>query len=464
MNMNDYRMKAYKKASEKGSEKNTSGIVNDINTSDSTGAQRPKSVSREIRRGAEPGHEPLVHKPLFEHVNSQVEQMLTQRKEALKSEKEAQFAAKTGTWTSSKKTVTDADVKKAAERLTAGGLIKVPEQEKAPGEKESIYRRVAKFLLVIGIDEAAKIIPHLTEEQTEKIIPEIASIQKVTPEEADEVLTEFDSLVEKAREEGGIDTARTILSKAFGDKKAEDMIEKSVPYAQGKPFEYLEGVDSDRISFLLHDESSAVQALVLSQIEPKAAAAVITKMDDGMKKEIILRLAKMQPVAPAVMESIDKSLHEKMLAQNTENTQNLDGRSALAQILKRMDPSAEQNVINSLSEQDPDLGADLRNRLFTEEDVLSADDRYIQKVLRAMSDEDVAFLIAGKSDDFRKKMLTDVSKTRGDTILEEEQIRKPMRRSDCEKVTSNFYATLRRAWEDGELLVKGRDDGEEYVQ
>ena len=462
MNINDYRLDAYRKAAEKSSSKDTSGAVDSTKKSD-TASQRPKSVSREIRRGSEPGHEPLVHKAMFDHVNSQVNQILSQKNVDSKTERDAAYAAKTGSWTGAKKPVTDADVRQAAAVLTSGGLIKVPEEEKAPGEKESIYRRVAKFLLVIGVDEAAKILPHLTEEQTEKIIPEIATIRKITPEEANDVLTEFDSLVTKAREEGGLDTARTILSKAFGDKKAEDMIEKSVPFAQGKPFEYLAGVDSERVGFLLHDESPAVQALVLSQLEPKTAAAVITKMDDAGKKDIIMRLAKMQPVSPAILENLDKSLHEKMLAQNTENTQNLDGRSALAQILKRMDPTAEQNVINSLSEQDPDLGADLRQRLFTEEDVVCADNRYMQQVLRGMSDEDVAFLIAGKKDDFRTKILTNVSKTRGDTILEEEQIRRPMRRSDCEKITSQFYATLRRAWEDGELKIEGRDDGEVYV-
>jgi len=285
----------------------------------------------------------------------------------------------------------------------------------------------------------------------------------VTPEEATAVLAEFQSLVDKAREEGGVDTARNILSKAFGDKKAEAMIEKSIPFAEGKPFEYLAGVDSERIGFLLHDESPAVQTLVLSQIEPKSAAAVISKMDAAQKKEIILRLAKMQPVAPVVIENIDKALHEKMLAQNTENSENLDGRSALAQILKKMDPSAEQNVIASLSEQDPDLGADLRQRLFTEEDVIGADDRSVQKILHDMADGEIALLIAGKDDAFRAKVLANVSKTRGDGILEEEQIRKPMRRSDCEKITSQFYAVLRRAWEEGRLTVKGRDDDEVYV-
>ena len=152
-----------------------------------------------------------------------------------------------------------------------------------------------------------------------------------------------------------------------------------------------------------------------------------------------------------------------MLAQNTENSENLDGRSALAQILKKMDPSAEQNVIASLSEQDPDLGADLRQRLFTEEDVIGADDRSVQKILHDMADGEIALLIAGKDDAFRAKVLANVSKTRGDGILEEEQIRKPMRRSDCEKITSQFYAVLRRAWEEGRLTVKGRDDDEVYV-
>ena len=32
-------------------------------------AQKVKSVSKEIRKQGEPGHVPLVHKPIFEKVN-----------------------------------------------------------------------------------------------------------------------------------------------------------------------------------------------------------------------------------------------------------------------------------------------------------------------------------------------------------------------------------------------------------
>lgn len=404
----------------------------------------------------------LVHKPVFENVNSAIDRIEKQNKEHAERQniEQAKIAAKTGTWFEKKKSATSDDVKNAAKNLTSGGLVKIPASST---EKDNIYRRVAKFLVIVGIDEAAKILPHLTEEQTEKIIPEIASIQKITPEESASILEEFESLVEKAREEGGLETARNILTKAYGSEKAEDMLKKSVKYPDGKPFDYLSDADADRIKVLIDGESDAVKSLVLSQIEPKKAAKVINLMDVDDKKKIVLRLAKMKPVAPKVLAEIDKSLHEKLLTQNTENSQNMDGRGVLAQILKRMNPSAENSIINTLSEQDPELGEDLRKRLFTEEDVIGSDDRFIQNYLHDMEDRDIAILIYGKNDAFREKILSNVSKNRRRVILDEESMIHHLTKADSEKMTSSFYSVLRRAWENGDLRVAGRDEGEVYV-
>lgn len=404
----------------------------------------------------------LVHKPVFENVNSAIDRIEKQNKEHAERQniEQAKIAAKTGTWFEKKKSATSDDVKNAAKNLTSGGLVKIPASST---EKDNIYRRVAKFLVIVGIDEAAKILPHLTEEQTEKIIPEIASIQKITPEESASILEEFESLVEKAREEGGLETARNILTKAYGSEKAEDMLKKSVKYPDGKPFDYLSDANAERIKVLIDGESDAVKSLVLSQIEPKKAAKVINLMDVDDKKKIVLRLAKMKPVAPEVLAEIDRSLHEKLLTQNTENSQNMDGRGVLAQILKRMNPSVENSIINTLSEQDPELGEDLRKRLFTEEDVIGSDDRFIQNYLHDMEDRDIAVLIYGKNDAFREKILSNVSKNRRRVILDEESMIHHLTKSDSEKMTSLFYSVLRRAWENGDLRVLGRDEGEVYV-
>lgn len=338
------------------------------------------------------------------------------------------------------------------------GLIKVPVAPRDPDGRENIYRRVAKFLLLIGTDEAAKVISHLTPAQTEQIIPEIASIRRVDPDEAAVILEEFKSLLENARQQGGVTTARNILEKAFGSDRAEELISKAVPFPEGVPFDYLQEMDGQRVFLLLKDEPPPVQTLVLSRLKPAVAAEVINQLENDQKKEVIRRLAKLTPMDPEILRRVDRAMHDKVLMMNTSAADSMDGRGALTEILKRMSPTAEKDILTSLAQQDPELSNDIRERLFTIDDIIMADDRFLQKKLHAMSEGEIALLIAGKPESFRQKILTNVSKNRGDIILEEEVLRRPMRRRDCDEVTARFFSVLRRAWEDGSLIIQGRSD------
>ena len=356
----------------------------------------------------------------------------------------------------SKKSESSPELQHVTDYLKTGGLIKVTQDQTE--QKDSIFRRVAKFLLIIGEDEAAKILPHLSEAQIEKIIPEIASIRSVDKDEADSILAEFNSLLQNARQAGGVETAREMLTKVYGKEKANQMLEKTVPFSGARPFDYLSDSDSERIYILLKDENIGVQAMVLSHLQPQKAASVINQMNPEEKKEIVLRLAKMEPVSPDILKRVDRALREKSLRQTSQKAEKIDGKNALAQILKKMSPSAENDIIASLSESDPDLGMDLRSRLFTMEDVINANDRFIQEQLRLLDDQTLCLLIAANPDDFRNKILDNVSSTRRQDVLSIEEINKPFRRSDCERVTSEFFATLRRAYEDGKLIIHGRDE------
>ena len=345
------------------------------------------------------------------------------------------------------------------------GLLKLTTDPKSKSDtsQDSLYRRVAKFLLILGIDEAAKILPHLPPEQVDKIVPEIASIRSVTSDEATVILAEFKAIVEKHKSKGGVDTAKTILTKAFGDQKAQEMIEKAVPYSYGNPFEYLKNIDADKLRFLLKDESVPIQALVLSKITPSIAAGFINQLETTAKKEIVMRLAKMQPMSPEIVSRVDKAMLEKFktLENGRGPEDQIDGRGALAEILKKMDIGAEKDILSTLTDFDPELGDNIRERLFTIDDVIASDNRFMQETLREMSEKDIAYLIANKKEEFREKILTNVSKTRGDVILEEEVLSKPMLKRDVDEIANAFFAKLRIAWEQGKLYIKGRDD--EYV-
>lgn len=346
----------------------------------------------------------------------------------------------------------------ASDALVSGGLLKVPVSKKEADGRDSVYRRVAKFLLIIGVDEAAKILPHLTEEQTEKIIPEIASIRSVSPEETSQILEEFETLLKNAREGGGIDTAREILKKAYGEKKAKELIDKSVPFPLEKPFEYLNDIDNERINLLLKEESVQVKALILSHLNPKKAASVINLMDSKEKSEVAFRLLKLEPVSPEVIKNLDEVLHKKVLLQNSQRTNSLDGKKILAEILKKMSFSTENSILSKISTEEPSLANDLRERLFTVDDVVSSDDRFVQETLMMYSNYEIACLVYKREEKFTKKIFQCISQGRVSQVQEELNINQTFLKSECDKIYSKFLNTLRNAFEEGKLFIKNRTD------
>ena len=346
----------------------------------------------------------------------------------------------------------------ASDALVSGGLLKVPVSKKEADGRDSVYRRVAKFLLIIGVDEAAKILPHLTEEQTEKIIPEIASIRSVSPEETRQILEEFETLLKNAREGGGIDTAREILRKAYGEKKAKELIDKSVPFPLEKPFEYLNHIDNERINLLLKEESVQVKALILSHLNPKKAASVINLMDSKEKSEVAFRLLKLEPVSPEVIKNLDEVLHKKVLLQNSQRTNSLDGKKILAEILKKMSFSTENSILSKISTEEPSLANDLRERLFTVDDVVNSDDRFVQETLMMYSNYEIACLVYKREEKFTKKIFQCISQGRVSQVQEELNINQTFLKSECDKIYSKFLNTLRNAFEEGKLFIKNRTD------
>jgi len=332
----------------------------------------------------------------------------------------------------------------------------------AKGEKESVYRRVAKFLMIIGEDQAAKVIPHLSEDELSKIIPEIASIRSISNDEKTVILAEFQELLENTKTQGGVGTAKDILERAFGKRRAEEMLNATVPDLETRPFDYLQTADNEKIYNLLKDEHVGTQAIVLSHLESKKAAAIINSMKTDEKRELVLRMAKMTAISPDVVERLNKAMKEKFDNFVTDKSEKLDGRNALAEILKKMSAGAEKDLLSALSDDDPELSDDLKARLFTMDDVIHADDKFIQKKLADMANSDIVHLIAGKPENFREKILSNVSINRKAQILYDEDTLKPFSRAEVDRITDAFVRMLRAAYDAGDLFIAGRND-EAYI-
>ncbi len=345
----------------------------------------------------------------------------------------------------------------AARALQKAGFVKTT-------GGETNYRKVAKFLILVGKDEAAKILAKLDPGQVEKISREIASIRRIEDSEAEALLAEFRALLRAGAERGGfsgtggVETAREVLHAAFGKEKGDALLRRAIPETAENPFAFLEDFEGDQTALLLKDEAPSTIALVLSRISAKAAAAVLRLMEGERRMEIVRRLAKIGKTTPDTLERVAAALREKARSVGRADTQAVDGRAALAEILKRSDPRLGDRLLEELDEADPELATDLKGRLHTLSDVVNAESRPVQERLRSMSDRDIAMLIKGRDDDFREKILTNLSSARRTLVEEERQIMGAVPRKEADEVAREFLDWFRKGREEGRILLLDDDD------
>lgn len=328
-----------------------------------------------------------------------------------------------------------------------------------PAGKDNVFRRVAKFLIIIGPDAASRVMRLLGDEETKRIAAELATIKSVPDDERASLLEEFSVLYKSVQKDEEL-PARDLLIKTYGAEKANEILKKARPYIGGsEPFAYLKNLPPKKIEKVLAGESPATIALVLSRLAPPLAANIIKTLSAEDKKAVVLRLAKLENITQEVLIKVDHALFDKTKTISDEDP--INGVERLADILKTLDPATGGDIINLLEREDKDLGLAMRERLFTLEDISGIDTRYLSERLHDMQTNDIARLIIKKPNAFREKILSAISQGRRREVLDEEEYGTFLK-ADCERVTNDFIARIRLDFEKGRVVIEGRND-EDFV-
>jgi flagellar motor switch protein FliG len=331
---------------------------------------------------------------------------------------------------------------------------------------EPKLRRVAKFLIIIGPEEASRILAELDLDQVEAISQEIARIRGISADEAEEILGEFQELFAGAygwtgTAKGGVEAARKLLYVAFGREKGESYLKKAIPGGGDNPFDFLENFSGPQIALLLRAEALATVTLVLSRLPAKLAAETLKNMLPEQKAGVVKRLAHLEAAPPDVTERVAAGLREKarrFADAGGEVEHEVDGPGALTAILKQADVSFGERLLADMRRQDPELSREIQDRLYTLDDLVNAEDRPLQEKLRAMNDRDIALLLKGRSPAFREKILANVSETRRAVIGEEGAWLGTVLRRDADVEGRKFLEWFRKARERGEILLYTDED------
>jgi flagellar motor switch protein FliG len=326
-----------------------------------------------------------------------------------------------------------------------------PEQRRAPAAR----RKAAIMALALGPQLSAEVFRHLTPEEIDELVLEIAALESVPNDEKQAVLEEFWA-VARAQDfatQGGIGYAKDVLERALGDQKAYEVMSRLSSYVRLAPFEFLRKVEPQQIFNFLQNEHPQTIALVLAYLPAESAATVMAMLPGELQAEVSMRVAVMDRTAPEVVREVEQVMERKLSLVINQELATAGGVRSLVDILNHVDRSTERNIIDSLDEHDGELADHVRKLMFVFEDLLLLDDRSIQHVLKDVEMKDVALALRGANEDVCERIFRNMSQRASQMLREDMEFMGPVRRRMIEDAQARIVAAVRRLEEAGRVTI-----------
>jgi flagellar motor switch protein FliG len=316
-------------------------------------------------------------------------------------------------------------------------------------------QKAAIFLISLGAEKAAQILSFLTEREVEAISAEMTSMWKVKADTTQAVVAE---LVEqfKAREAfalGGPEFAREVLEHLLGPERAEEIVGGLIAQAELRPFDFLRRTPPEQIVTFLSDEAPQTKALVVASLNTTLGARVLAEMPPDTQAEVAMRIARMGDTNPGVVQDIERGLRQKLANVMTQEFSSPGGIDSLAELLNRAGRSTERVVLAAVQEASEELADEIRQKLFTFDDIVVLNDRDVQLVLREVDQKDLSLALRGVSSEVRDLIFRNMSQRGAEMLKDDLETAQPQKRAVVEEAQGRIVAAIRRLEDAGAITV-----------
>ncbi|MBI4299539.1 MAG: flagellar motor switch protein FliG [Chloroflexi bacterium] len=329
------------------------------------------------------------------------------------------------------------------------------------GKRLTGSQKAAVLLVALGTDLSSRVLKELGEEEMERLTMEVFALESVEETLKDEILQECHQMALARRfiTSGGHDYAKKMLDLALGEDKAEAVIHRLTALRQSHPLDFLRRADPDQLISFISGETPQTIALILANMEPQQAASMLIKLEKELQAEIAFRIASMGRTTPQVLEAIAQVLQKKITQVATRDYSISGGTSYLVQVINSVDRGTEKMILQSLDNVDPELAMEVRRLMFTFDDIVSLDDRSLQRVLREVDSKDLALALKNASEELKEKIFANQSSRAAEMLREDIALSGPVRLRAIEECQQRIANIVRQLEEVGEIVVtRGSDD------
>ncbi|MFC2092080.1 FliG C-terminal domain-containing protein [Elusimicrobiota bacterium] len=179
-----------------------------------------------------------------------------------------------------------------------------------------------------------------------------------------------------------------------------------------KPLKFLEDKDLKKLAYLLNFEPPEVGALLISYLGSDKAAKVMIAIPSEKRAQVAKSIVKIQQSDKEILQHIDEFLSKKIEYV-------AGGADKLVSLMEMMNDEERDNLLESLSEDDPEFAEKIRNKILGFENVANLDDNAIQLIIQELETRDLGIALKNTNEDIKQKFISNMSEGAAALLKEE---------------------------------------------
>ncbi len=325
-------------------------------------------------------------------------------------------------------------------------------------------KKAAILLLALGEDGAADVMKNLEEAEIQQVGYYMSRFTDVSPEELDIVLEEFYRNSVMADEGVNIssspDFVKNALTKALGADRAKELSENLGAGEEEAGLEALRYAEPIMIANYIRTEHPQTIALILSYLKnAEQSSAVLRDLPESLQADILYRMAVIESIPPGVISEMNEVLTEEMKTAGSMAT-SVGGVEPVAEILNSVDKATETRILSSIEETNPELAEQIRELMFTFEDMALIDAKQMQLVMKDVDQADMVLALKTASDAVKELIFSSMSSRAAEMVREDLENLGPAKLSDVEAAQQKIIKVVKKLEEAGTITIAGAGGGD----
>ena len=319
-------------------------------------------------------------------------------------------------------------------------------------------QRAAIVLLSLGEQQAAEVLKHMGAKEVQKLGVAMTSVGGVS---RDTVLKVFDDFVDVLEQPGGLGTGaddyvRAVLVQALGEDRANSLIDRILLGRNTSGLDTLKWMEPRAVADLVRNEHPQIIAIVLSHLDPDQAAETLRCLGERVRPDVLLRIATLDGIPPHALNELNDVMTRQFAGAQNIKSSTIGGVKVAANILNFMDGGQDETILGDIQRLDETLAVQIRDLMFVFDNLAEIDDRAMQTVLRDVPSDRLAIALRGADSKVRDKITSNMSQRAAEMLLEDIEVRGPVRLAEVEAAQKEILTLVRRMAESGAIQLAAK--------